>query len=793
MEFAGAREGGTAVTASVTFLSSREALAPLTLREAIAVEAEAGKTARVELPVPFSTQAVWARVSRLTPGTIEVGGAPVLVSTDTLVAFPVTQRALTFRAERSGRVMLQPVATVDSAGGGFAEEVEPPATVDIGATPPPRLVDAPTAAADDTLARLVRLEATSEQDSLVKVGRCAPGSDAPASTEAVLALTGGRRLFTTAWLPAGPLCFSALQPARLTVTGLGRVRRFAQTSLRATQPMTVLDTARGVGGWSGRPGLGQALRVSLAGLTEREPATHRLFSVTLGADAPGDATVTMGRCGAAGTELSSGALALLPREDALCVKTSGRFDVQVTLIAEVTSRSEAIGQCGPRPAAPACAATDLLGKLNCIPGVLATRHTSPRRPPGTEQLLLRVTQPVDHFRPDGATFQQRALLTVRSEEAPMVLHTTGYDLFESFSDVSAHFPTNEVELEHRFFSDSTPLPLDFSTLTIMQSAYDSHRLVELLSPLFTGPWVNTGHSKGGMTALYHRRFFPCDVVASAPYVTPLSLGKQDPRYGSWLAELGGPQHADCRQVLVDLERGVIRDRALYAPLLTGTYSRIGGREEALWASMNGQALWNIFQVGQQDNPQQGCPAYVAIKDSPNFADYVSYYASYAESYSDEQLSQWPPLSAYTYQTQNELGAPGPNRAHLAEFGPAPTFPGQDELAFGSFPLPQFEARAMPDVQRWLSQHGERFFFLYGGFDPWTGGRVDATGLEDSIAFTVPGAAHGVSIADMPEPEREQAFQRMEQWLGVKRAQGTIRSLRGDRVPLYRDVMHRYRL
>ena len=41
------------------------------------------------------------------------------------------------------------------------------------------------------------------------------------------------------------------------------------------------------------------------------------------------------------------------------------------------------------------------------------------------------------------------------------------------------------------------------------------RIFEALGALFPAPWVNTGHSKGGMTALFHRRYFPCDVAATA--------------------------------------------------------------------------------------------------------------------------------------------------------------------------------------------------------------------------------------------------------------------------------------
>ncbi|MGV3622013.1 MAG: hypothetical protein ACO1OB_14420, partial [Archangium sp.] len=509
-------------------------------------------------------------------------------------------------------------------------------------------------------------------------------------------------------------------------------------------------------------------------LTLPAGTTHAMLRVS------SSAPVALGACTSQGSALQPGSVVLVPVDARLCAKPSRAADLQVTLTALVTPRSEAPGVCGARPPAAECTGTTLVEKLNCVPGIEAVEVDDPRLPSNLKQYRVLVTQPVDHFRPDGATFGQRVLITVRDEAAPVVLHTTGYELFQYFSDVSRYFKTNEVEVEHRFFNTSTPNPADYSTLTIMQSAWDSHRIVELLSPLFTGNWVNTGHSKGGMTALYHRRFFPCDVTASAPYVMPLSLGKQDARYGPWLAQIGGPQYATCRLTFDTVDTSLISRRAELAPTLRGTYQRIGSQENA---------LWGMFQYGTQADPDEGCPAYEPLLGHPQFDQYVEQFASYGESMSDQAFEQ-SELDAYSYQTQNELGSPGSNRAHLAQFG-IPTLPDTYELLFDGDPvLPGFEKRAMPDVQAWLSKYGERFFFLYGGFDPWTGGKIDISGTTDTLLYVVPGASHGVSIDDLTGTEREEAFSQMEAWLGAERIPKTAnKKSDGERLPAYRDFMH----
>jgi hypothetical protein len=675
------------------------------------------------------------------------------------------------------------VASVDTVGGGFELSTAPGEQRDVTTTA--RFADVPPAGVDDTFSRVVSLEVSAASNAQLIAGSCRIVDDSPATADAMLEVQAGRAAHATVWLGPGALCVSTTAAAQVKVTELGRVRRFATSSLRAVVPTTVLDTEAGVA-WRGLPDPMQELRVSLAQLQGEGTITHRLLNVTV-AD---DAEATLGACGAAASTVRGNGLVVVRSDSPLCVKP-GAHHVTVKVVAVVAARSDAVTCSAVRAPGATCAATDLLGKLNCIPGLTAETYTSQRPRPGAEMYLLRLEQPLNHFEPDGAKFPQRMLLTVRDEQAPLVLHTTGYELFDFQSDLASNFPVNELEVEHRFYDESAPATLDYSVLTIMQSASDSHRIFEALGALFPAPWVNTGHSKGGMTALFHRRFFPCDVAGSAPYVTPVSRSKQDPRFGPWLADIGGPAYAACRGVVNDLERGVMSRKDEFAPLLRGNYTRIGSPTNALWAAMSGHALWGIFQNGYQDNLQRGCPAYEAVIGDPDFPLYVEQYAGYGEGYADESLAQ-AQLDPYTYQTQNELGSPGPNRAHLEEFGPIPTLPDDGSLYFNNVVVPTFEPRAMADIQQWLSSNGEHFMFLYGGFDPWTAAQVDVTGTRDALKVVVPGLHHGVGLTDLAGTEREQAYTMLEGWLGVSRNPKRKMSELRENAPLqYRDVMHRH--
>jgi hypothetical protein len=131
---------------------------------------------------------------------------------------------------------------------------------------------------------------------------------------------------------------------------------------------------------------------------------------------------------------------------------------------------------------------------------------------------------------------------------------------------------NQLLVEHRFFGPSTPQPATWEHLSVEQAAADHHRIVEAFKPLYSGRWVSTGASKGGMTSLYHRALYPEDVDATVAYVAPNSYGPEDPRYIQFLDRVGD---ADCRAKLDALQRDVLGRREELVPLWTAVTSAHG--------------------------------------------------------------------------------------------------------------------------------------------------------------------------------------------------------------------------
>ncbi len=383
--------------------------------------------------------------------------------------------------------------------------------------------------------------------------------------------------------------------------------------------------------------------------------------------------------------------------------------------------------------------------------------------PGYRAYHLTYTQPLDHNEPDGETFQQSIMLHHWDRNAPMMLYTSGYELFvyDYLTELAELLPANQISTEQRFFG--TSLPSDVSAeswkhVNIEQAANDHHRIVEALRPFYWGTWISTGYSKGGMTSIYHRRFFPYDVDATVAYVAPISFGAPDPRYEDFLDQIGTN---DCREAVRSLQRAaferfdVLQPRAEADALMWGlTFNRTGGHAAAFeyaitaldwsfWQSRGIEYCWEIPSVeGMSDEA-----LYYEIVNRVGYGD------------SDDICE-----STYRYQAMTELG-----------FQSFSTRVFEDILPHGG--VPRFCAPAianasynpdvMVDIQDWLLQEGREIIFVYGQYDPWTGGRFSTTPSEWIVDVTAPETNHGASLRDLFPADQKIVLDAIENWIGLR--------------------------
>lgn len=362
----------------------------------------------------------------------------------------------------------------------------------------------------------------------------------------------------------------------------------------------------------------------------------------------------------------------LPPDAGASVEDAGTIDAQASDAAPQDAAADAgsdagldagAADLGIWPDAAPVPEVDILDQLRAVDGLQVNEVTAGL--PDTRAFLLGFEQPEDHQNPVGARFVQRIILVHRSRQAPMVLHTTGYDFFGDplvwtgeQSEPAEILDANELIVEHRFFGESVAPEPKWTLLNIEQSANDSHRIKVALSTIYTGDWVGTGVSKGGMTALFHQRYFPNDLAAIVPYVAPISFfsagGEADARYVPWLDQVG-PGDGICRGRVLDMKVELFERRSEMADYVASVDSSSAAfSRAALEAAVTDPAWsfhWYFWQYYATEDscstlPTRGGPITDLAAWFP--VDLSRYFAHYGYDSG---------LDPYYYQAWNQLGYP----------------------------------------------------------------------------------------------------------------------------------------
>lgn len=425
------------------------------------------------------------------------------------------------------------------------------------------------------------------------------------------------------------------------------------------------------------------------------------------------------------------------------------------IVAAVLAGSACGDNVGPPPLTP----DQLLEKLRSIPGVTATEMGSVDGPEEEKfsYYVLHFTQPIDHDDPTRGFFQQRVSLLHRNEQAPtpMIVSTSGYsdDWGDRPAELTMMLDANQVSIEHRYYGDSKPVPTDWSYLTIKQMAKDEHDVIVALQTIYGGAFVSTGGSKGGMTAVFHRSFYPNDVAGTVAYVAPISFNAPDPRY---LLELDRVGTEDCRNALRALATEMLA-RTPQLLVLAGNehqaYTRIaiGPALEAAIAGLE----WGFWQMhGEAD-----CNGLPSTTDTDARLYQFLHDTSPVAAYNDSNIAYY---EAYTYQMYSQLGYPAATCSSVSQdlTYKAADYAGQ--LPAGA--QPQYSRQWMLDIDQNVENNVDQLLFIYGGWDPWIGGAF-STGRY-AKKYVVEHGNHKVKINDLAQDKRDAALANVAAWTGV---------------------------
>ena len=383
----------------------------------------------------------------------------------------------------------------------------------------------------------------------------------------------------------------------------------------------------------------------------------------------------------------------------------------------------------------------------------------------SESYKIMFRQPVDHSDPSAGYFNQRIFVSHISKEAPVVLITEGYVAAQAHRSAYASEPArllgaNQVDVEHRYFGESWPENIGWQYLTVANAAADHHRITGLFKKYYSGKWVNTGISKGGQTAMYHRAFYPDDVDVTLAYVGPLNFGVEDGRHEPFIANVPGT--AEQRAQIEKIQTEVLkRKKVLFPRFLEEVQSKNFTFRLPITEIYDYCVLEYPFAFWQYGiNPEQ--------LPSPEAPDSVLYKHLFGISSPDYMaIESMARIKSFYVQAARELGYYGYDTKPFKKYLDVKSAKGYLSKIF----LPEgmkikYNKATMQKVQEFLDTTDKNMIFIYGEFDPWSATAVEVPEKPNLLKIVNPGGAHSSRIGNLPDDLKEKVLEKLEMWMEV---------------------------
>ncbi len=374
---------------------------------------------------------------------------------------------------------------------------------------------------------------------------------------------------------------------------------------------------------------------------------------------------------------------------------------------------------------------------------------------------LMIKQPVDHNDPGKGFFWQKVYLTHLDEKRPVVLYLDGYSVKNSRfrSELADFLNANHIHVEHRFFGESVPDTINWEYLNIKQAAADHHRIVKLLKNIYKDKWISTGISKGGQTAMYHKRFYPGDIDVTVPVVAPLNFEVQDKRIYNFLDSTGSKE---CREKIKKTQLYILKNRDKTFPAFKDKVNR--------YKYHFTHNLDTIFELGVFEFEFAfwqwiaDCDFLPDTFHSPKEAVDVVFSGDVIGFFEKKSIDG---IFPFLYQSYTETGLYGYRTGMFKDYLKAykSNVDNYETFIPKKFNL-KFNPEPMKDIDRWLKENGNNMIYIYGEYDAWSSTAFVPGKNTNALKIVKKGGTHRTRISNLPDNQKQQVLDSLSKWLNI---------------------------
>ena len=324
------------------------------------------------------------------------------------------------------------------------------------------------------------------------------------------------------------------------------------------------------------------------------------------------------------------------------------------------------------------------------------------------------------------------------------------------------YRANALWIEHRYQGESVPAVAewDWTALTIKNGAADMHAIVEGFRTHYGENFVSTGASKGGITSTYHHYLYPKDLDGAIPYVAPASRSPIDAAYQQYMLDT----LPACGQTLRNAQVAALTTRR--AMMLQKLSETQPGFEVLTLENITASIDWAFWQY----YGTQYC-GYVPTAASTDTAFFNFFYQFSGLGQFAPAVEPEMTYGALYYEWLTEQGFAlqiGPHvKPHVVEPEILATMEDRFHAMLPSVLLPAYDGTVTHAVRAWARDSAENLLMIYGQYDPWSGGAMDAPTKPTSARFFVPAATHGAELMKLIPSERTAALAHATRMFGVE--------------------------
>lgn len=402
--------------------------------------------------------------------------------------------------------------------------------------------------------------------------------------------------------------------------------------------------------------------------------------------------------------------------------------------------------------------SELYRKIKALPGVVEVRATAGRGA-FTESFTITFEQPVDHQNPAGAKFHQKVFLSHAGYDKPVLLETEGYAARgNSGGELQSMLGGNLVTVEHRYFGNSIPSPLDWQYLTVKNAADDMHAVVAALKTIYPGKWVSSGASKGGQTSLFYKCYYPDDVDATVAYVAPVNVTQEDPRINHFIATVGDDA---TRQKIKEFQIELFQREDEILPFVK-TFAEGRGWTESM-------GLPEAYEYGVLEYPYYFWQYGQHAADIPPTNSTAETLANYYDKvgtmryYADQGKRQF---QAFLYQAFTEIGYYNYDITDFKDYMKTLKNPSNLCICPDGAKI-VYNPATMAFVYHFLQYNANHVIYVYGELDAWSATAMQLIGRTDAVKFVVADSHHGAQVNALSPEQKEVFYNKMDSWLGLK--------------------------